>query len=672
MEHAQPALLAAAVDDAPIIVLEFGRDETVTHASGGGLAVLGIEAHGIVGTSGRDQTDRCESWLNALVHHALHGEGFHRGEVHVCWRTVRDDHGRLLGSVGRVKVAGGEATRPVGRRCPSEEAATWFADIVHAADALIIAVDLDNVVLSWNRGAERILGYTAAEMVGRSTAAFFAPGEFEKIRVVTDRVARGEHVVVSDHLALRKDGRPVSLSATIAPVYGPAGTVVGQAVVTRDETELRAREAERARAAAHSAAIADLARAIADASLDVPTVCESVARALASNIGDACIIRLAHADGVSLVPIAFHHHDPAAAARISVFVPEPNPDGLDALLAEVRQTGRTAYLRDVGDLGKLWRSGGGSAIVAAIRTVSGPVMGTISVLRDLGTPPLEPEDIALVEECARRAAVAMEHARLFEAARDEKRRAARANVRLRRSRALLQQRVEERTRDLTALLEEVEAMTYTMSHELRQPLRTIDGFTAMLADDHGAALGDEGQAVLARIRAAAARMARLVDRLLDVARLAHPELDLQIIDLSAMAEDLALDFGRRDPDRRVVWAIQPDVRCRADRTLLRVVLTQLLDNAWKFTAPHEAAHITFGTATDGDTTRYFVRDDGVGFEMAYAEQLFRPLRQLHPLTLADGSGIGLAAVRRIVGRIGGRVWAEGRPGAGATFSFTLE
>jgi signal transduction histidine kinase len=242
---------------------------------------------------------------------------------------------------------------------------------------------------------------------------------------------------------------------------------------------------------------------------------------------------------------------------------------------------------------------------------------------------------------------------------------------LRRLNAELEERVRSRTAELQGANKELEAFNYSVSHDLRAPLRAIDGFSQALLEDYADRLDAEGREHLGRVKAAANRMGELIDSLLALSRLTRVEMNVQDVDLSAMATDVVGELQGRDPGRSVDVVVEPGIVGRADPTLVRTVLENLLGNAWKFTANVSQAHVGFG-ATDADGERvYFVRDNGAGFDMAYEDKLFGAFQRLHDQREFPGTGVGLATVARVVHRHGGRVWAEGHPGEGATFYFTL-
>jgi signal transduction histidine kinase len=237
--------------------------------------------------------------------------------------------------------------------------------------------------------------------------------------------------------------------------------------------------------------------------------------------------------------------------------------------------------------------------------------------------------------------------------------------------AELEERVWQRTVELEAANNELEAFCYSVSHDLRAPLRSIDGFSQAVLEDYGDRLGEEGRNYLQRVRAASQRMAQLIDDLLKLSRLTRNELRRDPVNLSALARACADELRQREPDRRVEFVVAEGVTAEGDGRLLRVALENLLGNAWKFTSRRVQARIEFGVEVRDGLPVYFVRDDGAGFDMTYAGKLFGAFQRLHSGAEFPGTGIGLAIVQRIISRHGGRVWAEGAVEKGATFYFTL-
>jgi PAS domain S-box-containing protein len=237
--------------------------------------------------------------------------------------------------------------------------------------------------------------------------------------------------------------------------------------------------------------------------------------------------------------------------------------------------------------------------------------------------------------------------------------------------AELEQRVRDRTADLEAANRELEAFSYSVSHDLRAPLRAMDGFSMALLEDCAGRLDETAQDHLRRIRAGSQQMAELIDDLLNLSRESRAEMRRERVDLTVLTHEIAAEFQRTHPDRKVQLVVAPALTADADARMLRLVFNNLLENAWKFTSRCAQARIEVGALEQDGQRIFFVRDNGVGFDMAYAGKLFGAFQRLHSSQEFAGTGIGLATVQRIIHRHGGRVWAEGAVGQGATFYFTL-
>jgi hypothetical protein len=229
----------------------------------------------------------------------------------------------------------------------------------------------------------------------------------------------------------------------------------------------------------------------------------------------------------------------------------------------------------------------------------------------------------------------------------------------------------ELVRDLEHKNQELESFSYAVSHDLRAPLRRIEAFSRAVLESQGARLDPDGRRFVDRIQEASRQMSQLIDDVIHLSKVSRAELRQQEVDLSALAGAILERLRESDAQRVVETRVRPGVTVTGDGRLLRIALANLLENAWKFTAREPAGRIEFGMTTGAGEPTYFVRDNGAGFDMAYADRLFGPFQRLHLASEFPGSGIGLATVQRIIHRLGGRVWAEGLVGQGATFSFTV-
>jgi len=264
------------------------------------------------------------------------------------------------------------------------------------------------------------------------------------------------------------------------------------------------------------------------------------------------------------------------------------------------------------------------------------------------------------------AAAAVETKTICAAARDVTDRR-RADERIRQ----LNEDLIRQTAELEAATRELEAFSYSVSHDLRAPLRALDGFSQALMEDYSAVLDEEGKDHLKRIRAASQRMGTLIDDLLNLSRYTRVEMRSETVDLSGVAHEVVDELKAASPERRVEVHIAEGLKAEADPSLMRIVLVNLIGNAWKFSAKCASPTIEFGSTEEDDRTVYFVRDNGAGFDLAYAQKLFGAFQRMHSMSEFPGTGIGLATVKRIINRHGGKVWAQSAAGAGATFYFTL-
>lgn len=473
-----------------------------------------------------------------------------------------------------------------------------------------------------NREAARVLGQTAepGTGAGRPAAAHRAfvagtarPYPAEDLPLT--RAARGEPWHVDDMEIRHPDGSVTILESWGTPITGPDGRVEHVIVVGADSSERKAGE-QTIRA---QAALLDLAPdAILTLDLD--------GRITSWNTG------------------AEHTYGFAGSAVVGRLSREllgtSSSEPLAAIMATVAATGHWE-----GELAQ--RRADGRAIIvesrwAAQRDPAGRLTGFLKVDRDITARKAAERELRVKSE------------------------------QLAALNATLERQVAQRTARLERANRDLETFAYSIAHDLRTPLRGLSGFAEALVEDYGDRLDETGREYAGRIQAASHRMAELIDDLLELARVSRAEVSLEPVDLSAEAAAIAEEVRAGYPGRLVRVTVQAGMLATADRGLIRVVLRNLFDNAWKFTARSEDARVEFGTSRTADAAAcYVVRDNGAGFDPAYAGKLFQPFQRLHRAAEFPGTGIGLASVRQIIERHGGRTWAEGAVGGGAAFYFTL-
>jgi signal transduction histidine kinase len=449
----------------------------------------------------------------------------------------------------------------------------------------------------------------------------------------------------------RADGAPLHVEWTMTALERTASGI-GRVLVLRDVTARRELEERLARRSRQQETVAGLARAALE-SRELATVLDRAARDAADTLGvDFAAVEQSVPGQPSLALRAGIGWAELGRAPVAVDPSMLPGAALNALEPVVVHD----FARDGIALPPQLRNLGVASAVAV--AIPGPTMpwGVLSAYARVPRA-FTDDDVTFMQAMAALLATAVERM----AIEDE----------LRAHRLDLEEMVSRRTAQLTEANRELEAFSYTVSHDLRSPLRTIDGFSRILLQRHGRDLPEDSRRMLGLLSDGALRMGNLIESVLTLSRLGRMPLAIQPVDLSALAAGVLRDLEARHPPRKVDWQVQAGLHAHGDPGLLRVALENLLGNAWKFTERTAAPRIRLRGLTVHGVPAFAVDDNGAGFDMAHARDLFQPFHRLHPPSQFDGTGIGLATVKRIVQRHGGRVWAEAAPGRGATFTFTL-
>jgi PAS domain S-box-containing protein len=631
--------------------------------------------------------------------------------------------------IGASKIA-----RDITERKRVEEVAARLAAVVESSDDAIIGKDFQGVITSWNAGAEKTFGYTACEMVGQPIMRL-VPSEYQQEETENlGRIKRGEYVPHFESVRMRKDGSTIPVSVTMSAIRNSAGNVVGVSNVACDITaRRRAEEARQASEARYRTLFENAPDGIVIVDpkgyyLDVNTsICRMLGYTRDEFIGlnatdivaPTEIPHIGQALDVIKTKSDYHREWQFRRKDGSVFavdtIATAMPDGnLMAMIRDITERKRAedevrqseARYRTLFDtliegfctIEMIFDAGGKPVdyrfleINPAFEKQTGLHNAQGKLMRDLA-PNHEAHwfeiygKIALTGEPAHfenEAKMLGRHYDVFahRVGGPESRKVAilfnditerkAAEVEIRQLNVELEQRVARRTAELEAANKELEAFSYSVSHDLRAPLRAVNGFAGIVLEDFSPQLPEEGRNYLERIRAGALRMGALIDDLLAFSRLSRQLVNRQSVNTVRLAQNVLDELKPQLDGRRIEIKVGELPACHGDPALLKQVWVNLISNAVKYTRGREPAMVKIGCTRDHGENIFFVRDNGAGFDMQYADKLFGVFQRLHRAGEFEGTGVGLAIVQRIIHRHGGRVWAQAEVGRGATFYFTLE
>lgn len=491
----------------------------------------------------------------------------------------------------------------------ADRARAELAAVTQNAQDAIIVRNLEGVITSWNRAAERLFGYAEDEAVGRHIGLIAPPGA-SRFEVNGEMLRRSDIIPPYETQCVTKSGRVFDALVTVSTIRSETGELIGASGTTRDVTEqkkavqvLRDSEQRFRSFFERNNAVMTMVHPETGA---IENANEAAARFYGYPRETLRTMNIGAINRMSLDELAALRRD-AAGGKKNYFV-------LSHRLADGRVRDVEVYLTPVEYAGR-------------------PVL--FSIIHDI---------------TERRA----------------------AEEQLRQLNAGLEARVARRTEEILEASQELESFSYSVSHDLRTPLRAIIGFSNIVVVANRDKLDTDSVRHLDRVQAAAARMAELIDDLLNLAHVSRQELRRQDIDLGVMAGNIVEALSQAHPGREVKVAVQPRLRTHGDPGLVRIALENLISNAWKFTARNPDAAIEIGAGERGGRRAWFVHDNGTGFDMRYVDRLFAPFQRLHGEKEFEGTGIGLSIVKRIIRRHGGQVWVESEEGKGSTFFFTLE
>jgi PAS domain S-box-containing protein len=497
-------------------------------------------------------------------------------------------------------------------RKQAEEVRTRLLGIIRCSDDAIISKSLSGVITTWNAGAEKIFGYTAEEAIGQSMRMVIPPDLQHEEDDILARIAQDESVDHFETQRICRDGTRIDVSVSISPVQDSEGQVVGASAIARDITAKKRAEAALQASAQQLRQLIEQAP-VSLAMFDRQMNYLAVSQRWVQEFGR----------GREIVP-GMNHYD-------------VNPD-LPERWKVVHQRGLAGERLDakedqwiMSDSREIWLRWA----VHPWTNERGEIGGIVIMAEDITTQ--KHAEVAVLELNNQ-----------------------------------LEHRVAQRTAELKAANQELESFSYSVSHDLRAPLRAVDGFSQAVLEDYGSLLPEQGLHYLQTIRNGAQRMGTLIDDLLSFSRLSRADMSKRRIDMNVLVRTVVDDLRLETAGRKIEWHFGELPRGHGDAALLRQVWTNLISNALKYSSKREVAVIEIGARQENGEDVYFIRDNGSGFDMRYAKKLFGVFQRLHRQDEFKGTGVGLAIVQRIVHRHGGRIWADSAVEAGATFHFTLQ
>jgi len=500
-----------------------------------------------------------------------------------------------------------------------------YAAIVKSSHDAILSKTLDGIITSWNKSAESLYGFTEEEMIGKSITCLVPVTKHKEIKDILGKLAQGKAVDVLETERIRKDGTHMWTSLSASPVRDAQGKIIGASTIIRDISAKKRQEEE----------ISLLNLTLKQRVAELQTVFETAPIGIVVANDSTCCNMTLNSAGALLLGL-----EPGQPFQYDESQPGPLPfkafrSGRELKPAEWPMQRAAQEKLDIrGEVVEHVFADGSTRLISvnasSLLNENGHVRGAVATLTDVTEQKRFEEKIQNLNE-----------------------------------------NLNWQNEELEASNRELEFFVYSVSHDLRAPLRSIAGFSQILQKEGQDQLDDKGRDYLNRIYGGVVKMSQIIEALLHLSRISKQEMARVTVDLSAITASITAELGNAEPKRNVQVDIQEGLSSYADKQLIRIAMTNLLNNAWKFTSKTESARIEFGATAEDGKVIYYVKDNGAGFDDQHAGKMFWPFHRMHSDLEFEGTGIGLAIVERIIRRHGGRIWADSVKGQGATVSFTL-
>lgn len=668
--------LRAVTNSIPILLMRCDAHERFVFANRAYLERRGVTLDGLIGHTVRDIVgEKSYAELAPFIARVLRGEtvkfeieleypGVGLRQVSVSYVPELTHDGRVCGWIGSIA--------DITEHKRADSVSRQLAAIVEFSNDAIIGVDLNGVITSWNKSAQILFGYAESEALGRPVSLLIPEERQGEERGILSRIRNGDRIEHFQTLRRRKDGRHAIVSLTVSPIKGSSGAVVGASKIARDVTDLHlAQESLRQRTRVLEAVNHVSSSLVAELNLD--RIVQSVLEAgcAIASVPYGAFYQRSPDDPANFILHSLAGAERDAIERLDLHIATRAFGGLARGESVVRCDGPAGAR-----LGKRLPTAG-AWLALPITARSGEVLGGLL----FGGPqeqPFSEETERILSAVAAQAALAIDNAQLYHAVERElsdKRRAEAellaAQTQLQAHASLLEQKVQERTQSLREAITQMEEFSYTVSHDLRAPLRAMNTYAQALVEDYGTSLDATARHYLERIQRSSQRMEKLTHDVLTYSRLARTEIHLGPVDLDALLRDMIYQYAEFQPPHADIKIKRPLHDVRAHEVSLGQCISNLLTNAVKFVAPGVQPKVRLQTELRGEMVRLWIIDNGIGIQPEYQARLFQVFERLHNRQQYEGTGIGLAIVRKAIDKMGGRCGVESDGANGSRFWIEL-